>query len=370
MKKYITTTLLFLCIQTIACYSINTIKLPFDLILLNEQKSTQNNEPINFNFVRIGDTRSKTFYIENTGINSYSIEKIQFLKNGLGVFSFSANPNPPTTIHPNKSIIVRLYFTPNKIGDFFDTLLIYFNEPFYFVYSIPVEGHSTSKNLIFVKDTSNFVGTANFRVPVLIKGDKNLVEPITINLTLLITTNARIFYIDSILNGKVVEKTRNQTFISYKVNFNPFVLDSSQQTLCTLIGKLFLASQDTTIITLSQTECDVKGIDFETKDGTVETFGICVSNMSLIDFNFDYLDVKLLNEVVSDELQIFLSNSGKNERIVNIELYNLLGTKIFAKTFNVNPEILVPLYNFPTGIYLLIISSENQKYSKLISVLK
>lgn len=360
---------IFLLLQPIIGFTNDSYKFSLDVTLNQSKEKPLSNDPINFNFVKIGETRFKTFYIENTGTNTYTIEKIQFLNNGLGVFFFSATPKPPTVIYPNNSINILLTFSPNKVGNFYDTLLIFFNEPFYYVYALPVEGHSTSTNFVFIQDTSNFVGIPNFRVPIFVKGDPNLVEAVPVSLSLLITTNAKIYFIDSIENAKISSITRNQSYFSYKINLNNFILDSSQKTLCTLIGRLFLSSQDTAIITLSEIESDIKGINFEAKNGTVTTYGICVSSMSLVNFDFDYTEIKLLNEIVRDELKINFLPKGNKEITATIELFNLLGKEVCKLKVKASGEVIVPLSNLSSGLYRIQISAENQKYSKLISVI-
>ncbi|MGC8747947.1 MAG: T9SS type A sorting domain-containing protein [Candidatus Kapaibacteriota bacterium] len=341
-----------------------------DISILNNTTNLFSNEPINFNFVRVGNSKSKFFYIENAGTNTYSIQRIFFQNGGLGVFLFASNPKVPTNIQPGESLNISLIFQPNRIGSFFDTLLIYFNEPFDFVYSLPVEGHSIAYNLIFGKDTSDFIGKNIFKIPFYIKGDPNLVVPININLSFSLTTNAKVYYIDSINNGTVINFSTNGHYITYFVNINNFALDSSQKTLFYTIGKLFLSEQDTTNITISGVSCNENGIFFETSPLKVHTYGICVSNLSLINLNSEYFEVIIPNQIVSENLTIVFETESTPEKFAKIKLYNILGKQAFETELKIQKEFTLPLLNISSGLYKVEITTDYQKYSKIISVIK
>jgi hypothetical protein len=339
-------------------------------ILGNNTNFDQANEPIKFNFAKIGDIKYKNFYIENAGNTSYSIEKIIFQNGGYGVFFYSSNPSVPAVISSNESINIILSFNPNIINSFYDTLLIYFKEPFSFIYSVPIEGHSFALSKLIINDTSDFVGSKNFKIPVILKGDQVLIEGIPIELSFFITTNAKVFIIDSISNGFVVDNFVNSSFFTYHIKINNLNLDSSTQIICYLIGKLMVSDQDTTILTISEPSCNIEGLSFEPKNGTIKTYGICVTDISLIKLNFDYVKIEIPDVISLNELPIKILQTQKSPMPSHIVLYNILGQEVKKFDVEINESIYLPLNEIPSGIYKVEIYLEEQKYSKLINVLK
>ncbi|MEJ5286218.1 MAG: hypothetical protein CH6_2359 [Candidatus Kapaibacterium sp.] len=337
--------------------------------LLVVPSKPSSNEPINFNFVRVGNSKSKNFYIENAGTNSYTINRILFQNGGLGVFFFVSTPTVPTIIQPNESLFIYLTFQPDRIGSFYDTLLIYFSEPFNFIYSLPVEGHSSAYNLIFGKDTSDFIGTSIFKVPFFIQGDPNLVTPITTNISLSLTTNAKVFFIDSISNGSITARTTNGPFVTYSIKFNNIILDSSLQFLFYAIGRLFLSEPDTTLLTINDVKTDEQGLFFELKQTRVQAYGICISNLSLIELNLNFVKVDIPSTVVSENLTLnFTKQTNSRENFV-LKIYNILGKLIFETEEPITDQVSLPLSFISSGIYKVEILIKNQKYSKIISVI-
>ncbi|MCX7908289.1 MAG: T9SS type A sorting domain-containing protein [Ignavibacteria bacterium] len=370
MKKLLINIFILSFIIQMWIYPNDNLISQFNIVLENPNNLKQLNDPINFYYVKIGDTKIKNFYISNAGTTSYSINKIQFQNGGLGVFFFSTTPKIPIVINPNESINITLTFQPDRVQSFYDTLLIFFNEPFNFIYSIPVEGHSTCLNKLFVIDTSYFVGTPNFTIPVLIKGDSNLGESFPIDLSFYITTNAKVFHIDSIRNGSIVERTSHKTFITYKINISNFTLDSTQKEVCYLIGQLFLSEQDTTMLSFYNPQCNVDGIFFETENGKIGTYGICISNISLVNFDTDFIKINIPNQVISNELEIHFNQNREKQNLVSVKIYNSLGKEIIFLTSKTQTKLTIPTNNLSSGIYKVEIITEYQKYSKLISVIK
>lgn len=330
----------------------------------------QSNETIRFNFVKLGDIKSKTIYVENAGTSTYLIQSISFLNNGLGVFSFSSNPNLPVSLNPNEAIFITLNFQPDRISKFFDTLLIHFTEPFDFIYLIPIEGTSFINNSLFIKDTSEFVGTNNFTIPIYLKGDTELSESINLDFNFSVCTNSKVFFIDRITNGTIIDNTFNNTFQILTLNFNNCLIDSSTKVITYLIGKLLLAEQDTTVITLDNIDSEIPGVTFSTENGTLQLLGICVSDISLIDFENDWVNISVPDLINSENLKIRFEFSSNKERYFVINFYDLLGNLIASEIFSLEPEVVIPISVLPNGIYQLNILFDKLKYSKKISVIK
>ncbi|MFN3306822.1 MAG: hypothetical protein ACK42Z_06515 [Candidatus Kapaibacteriota bacterium] len=336
--------------------------------------TTQNtlaNEPINFHYVNIGQMKTKNISIENSGTSSYLIEKVTLQEGGLGVFSLFTNPTVPVQISPNQLINITLNFLPNKINSFYDTILIYFEEPFRFIYSIPIEGHSICFNQLFFLDTFGIVGTPNFRIPIFVKGDPNLVEPITVNLSFTVTVSAKVFFIDSVgENFTLTQVDVNQTYLSYKMNISNLTFDSTTKLITYLYGRLFLSEQDTTNLTISEIECETEGVNFEVTNGILKTLGICNTNLSIVDFIPNYVHVAIPNQIVNDEISIEFSPIKQSPReIADIRIYNTIGKMLSQVSSEINSKINIPLA-IPSGVYKLVIHLPNQTFSEIICVVK
>lgn len=339
---------------------------------INTTKNTLANEPINFHFVNIGQLRSKSISIENSGTSSYLIEKVTLQEGGLGVFSLFTSPTVPVQISPNQIINLTLNFLPNRINSFYDTILIYFEEPFRFIYSIPIEGHSKCLNQLFLLDTFGFVGTPNFRIPIFVKGDPNLVEATTVNLSFTVTVNGRVFFVDSVgENSTLTEIEVNQTYLSYKMKVQNLTFDSATKSITYLSGRLFLSEQDTTNVTISEIKCETEGVNFEGTNATIKTLGICNSNLSLVDFIPNYVHIAIPNQIVNDELLIeFFPIKQSSREIADIRFYNIIGKLVYHVNTELDSRIIIPLTTIPSGIYKTDIFLPNQKYSEIISVVK
>lgn len=370
MKKFFSHFLLFLLTFFIA---LSQEKNPTILKIIADKYSesiTQSNEPIRFNFVRLGNIKRKTIYIENAGTFVYQIQGITFLNNGLGVFTFSSTPSVPVTLLPSEAIYITLNFQPDKINKFYDTLLIKFTEPFDFIYSLPIEGSSIAFNLLYTKDTSEFVGTNNFSVPIFLKGDPELTEGIPLNFTFSVCVNSKLFLIDRISNGTIIENNFNQTFNKLTISTGNIILDSSTKIVTNLIGRLLLSDQDTTIISFDSVELDIPGIYIQTQSGIVSLLGICVSDISLIDFDKNMIKFSVPQVTSFGTLKIQCDYNFSEKRALNVKLFDILGKLVYYKQISLEPEIELPLTYLPSGIYRIEIEDYLTKYSKIISVIK
>lgn len=365
---YIANVFLILYFSSQTVFSFEQLR---SIYFVNTEQNALANEPINFYFVNIGQQKSKSISIENSGTTSYLIEKVTLQEGGFGVFTLYTNPAVPVYIFPNQIINITLNFLPNRINSFYDTILIFFSEPFRFVYAIPIEGHSKCLNQLFVLDTFGFVGTPDFRVPILLRGDQNLVEPISVNLSFTITVNGKVFFIDSVeQNTSIIKKDVNQTYLTYKINVPNLTFDSATKQITYLIGRLFLSEQDTTQVTLSEIVCETQGVNFEATNAKINTLGICNPNLSLIDFIPNYVQIVIPNQVVDDELIIEFFSTKSTKEEVDIRVYNLIGKLVFQASTIIEPKIHLPLKAIPSGLYKIVLFLQNQNYSEIISVVK
>jgi len=331
---------------------------------------TKSNEPIRFNFVRLGDIKSKTIYIENAGTSTYHIQNITFINKGLGVFSYSSTPNVPVNILPSEAIFITLNFQPDKIDKFYDTLLIKFTEPFDFIFPIPIEGSSIAYNLLFAKDTSEFVGTNNFTVPIFLKGDPEITEGIPLSFVLSLCVNSKVFLVDKVSSGIIVENNFVQTSNTLKILIDNIVLDSSTKVVTNLIGKLLLSDQDTTILTLDSIELDIPGVYLQTKNAVISLLAICASNISLIDFDRSLINFSIPEVINLGILKIQCDYIFYEKTLLDVKIFDILGNLVYFNRISLEPEIEIPLNNLSSGTYRVEVTYKSSKYSKIISVLK
>ncbi len=90
---------------------INDDSIQTQLLVVPSKPSS--NEPINFNFVRVGNSKSKNFYIENAGTNSYTINRILFSKWWTGSFFLCFDSNC-TNHYSTKRVVVYLFNLPTR----------------------------------------------------------------------------------------------------------------------------------------------------------------------------------------------------------------------------------------------------------------
>ncbi|MFN3269857.1 MAG: T9SS type A sorting domain-containing protein, partial [Candidatus Kapaibacteriota bacterium] len=112
-----------------------------------------------------------------------------------------------------------------------------------------------------------------------------------------------------------------------------------------------------------------QGLFFELKQTRVQAYGICISNLSLIELNLNFVKVDIPSTVVSENLTLnFTKQTNSRENFV-LKIYNILGKLIFETEEPITDQVSLPLSFISSGIYKVEILIKNQKYSKIISVI-
>ncbi len=376
MKKFYTIGLLFLSLlfarNRLFCES-GVIFLPIEEQLLkSEDKIFQGFEPINFRFVQVGKSKSKTIYINNSGSNSFRVQSVAFQLGGVGVFSFSTNPTPPIIISPNESIFINLGFTPSNVNRFNDTLLITFDEPFEFVYALPVEGTSFSINKIFIQDTSALIGATDFQLPIFIKGDSNIEEPVIANLVFSLTFNTSLFSLLGLEQGTIIGKQQNGLFTTYDLEFDNIQIDSTTKVLTKIKGLVLLGSPDTTTFEIKNAHSDTAGILFDLHNGLFQAIGVCISKTSLVELQEGITDLYVYPIPANDALTIeFINHNLKPNETAEIVFCNLLGQLLERTTLELHSNVqTISLNKLTSGVYRLYLFYKNRTFSILFSIVK
>lgn len=374
MKKFYTIVLLFLFFAQnyLFCES-DVIFLPIEEQLLkNKDKISQGFEPINFRFVQVGKSKSKTIYINNSGSNPFRIQSVVFQLGGVGVFSFSTNPTPPIIIRPDESIFINLGFTPSNVNRFDDTLLITFDEPFYFVYALPVEGTSFSVNEIFIQDTNALIGAKDFQLPIFIKGDADIEEPVVANLVFSLTFNSSIFSLLSLEEGTIIGKQQNGLFTTYDLQFDNVQIDSTTKVLTKIKGLVLLGYPDTTTFEIKNARSDTAGILFDSRNGLFQAIGVCVSKTSLVELQEGITDLHIYPIPANDALTIeFINHNLKPDETTEIVFCNLLGQLLERTTLELHSSVqTISLNKLTSGVYRLYLFYKNRTFSILFSIVK
>lgn len=374
MKKFFTIGLLFLLFaQNQLFCETDVIFLPIgEQFLKNKEKISQGFEPINFRFVQVGKDKTKTIYINNSGSNPFVIQSVVFQLGGVGAFSFSTTPIPPVTINPNESIFINLNFAPPSVNQFYDTLLITFNEPFEFVYTLPVEGTSFSINKIFIQDTSALIGTKDFQMPIFIKGDSNLEEPVIANLDFSLMFNSSLFNFLSLEQGTIAGKRQNGFFTTYDLKFDNIQIDSTTKVLTKIKGLVLLAYPDTTTFEIKDMRSDTVGILFDSRNGLFQSMGVCISKTSLVELQEGITDLHIYPIPANETLTIELINYNlKSSETAEIAFCNLLGQLLEQTTLELHSNVqTISLNKLTSGVYRLYFFYKNQTFTTLFSVVK
>lgn len=376
MKKFYTIGLLFLFLlfaqNRLFCIP-DIIFLPIEEKLLkNEEKISQGFEPVNFRFVQVGKSKSKTIYINNSGSNPFRIQSVVFQLGGVGVFSFSTNPTPPIIISPNESIFINLGFAPSNVNRFYDTLLITFDEPFEFVYALPIEGTSFSINKIFIQDTTALIGTKDFQMPIFIEGDSNIEEPVTANLVFSLTFNSSLFGLLDLEQGTIVGKQQNGLLTTYDLKFDNVQIDSTTKVLTKIKGLVLLGSPDTTTFEVKNIHSDTAGILFDSHNGLFQAIGVCISKTSLVELQEGITDLHIYPIPANEALTIeFINHNLKPDETAEIAFCNLLGQLLERTTFELRSNVqTISLSKLTSGVYRLYLFYKNRTFSILFSVVK
>ncbi len=334
---------------------------------------TQQIEPINFNFVKVGATKVKSIYIGNSGNTVFRIRNIVFNSAGKGVFAYASNPVPPVRLNPNETIFIFLAFTPRTINFFFDTLLIYFDEPFEFIYELPVEGISFCVNEIFIPDTNATIGLNNFQVPIYYRGDRKIEESVEANLKFSLSFNSSVFLPSNFINATVEGYTQNGKYITYYLNIPKITIDSTTKIIAKIEGMTLLSNTDTTLFQFGETSSDSLGINFTSNGGVLSLKAICISEMSMVTALEDFFDFQI-SPNPSDgicTMDFFNIHENRNQE-VTIILTNSLGQIIYQGEHIIsNPKNYLVNFGFlPSGLYRISIIHKTYLRSSLLTIVK
>lgn len=326
--------------------------------------------PIKFNFVLIGKVKTKYISITNAGANSIKFQKITLAKNEGNVFSFTSTLTPPTFIQPNEKISINLSFQPQTIDSFFDTLIIEFSEPFFFLYEVPIEGYSFLYNTLWIKDTSALIGTNELAVPIFLNGIPELEEAITCYLSFDLTFDNSVFNLNNESLLPIQSKTSNHTFSNYRFLFENVVLDQNQKILTNLIGKVLLGNNRETTFQLSNITTNLEGVYIIAKNGNLEALSTCLSDYSMIELNSAIpLDIypNPAKYFIKIDFQKFNENFLPKAKI---EIWNIYGLLVKEFEEEIADGFELDISYLPSGLYRFNIKVKNQQYSKQICVIK
>lgn len=341
------------------------------------EANAKNNEnlltlsPIKFNFVLIGKVKTKYINITNAGANAIKFQKISLAKNAGNVFSFLTSPTPPAFIQPNEKISINLSFQPQTIDSFFNTLIIEFSEPFFFLYEVPIEGYSYLYDTLWINDTSAIIGTNEFLVPIILNGISELEEALNCDLSLDLTFDNSVFSLDNESLLPIQSKTSNHTISNYRLLFENVALDQNQKILSNLIGKVLLGSNSKTTFQLSNVTTNLEGVYIIAKNGNLEVLSTCFSDYSKIELNSETIPSDIYPNPAENFIKInFHKFNEKFHPKARIEILNIYGLIVKEFEKEVTDGLELDISYLPSGLYRFNIKVKNQQYSKQICVIK
>ncbi|MGQ9818503.1 MAG: T9SS type A sorting domain-containing protein [Candidatus Kapaibacteriales bacterium] len=369
--KSATATILLMLLLNLKNFGFDETNKFFGYINPKDDESLLSLQPIRFNFVLSGKEKTKYLSITNAGSYSIKYQRISLAKNLGSVFSFLSSPIPPALIQPNEKININLSFQPQTIDLFYDTLMIEFSEPFYFLYEVPLEGYSYLFDTLWINDTSAIIGTNELTIPIFLKGVPELEESLNCDLSFDLTIDNSVFNLDNENLLPIQSKVSNNTLSTYRLLFKNVIIDENEKILTNLIGKVLLGNNFQTTLQLLNITTNLHGVYVVGKSGKLETLPTCLSDYSMIKLNSGPLLLDVVpNPAISNIKIHFKKINEEFHPIAKITVFNIYGFLVYEFKKEINNEVELDISFLPSGLYRLSIQIEGQQYSKLICVVK
>lgn len=319
-------------------------------------------ENIDFATVRPNSSSTSFLNIKNTSGVSLKIKNI-YLKNSANVFKIKSLLSLPLILDTEQLLKIEILFEPLSTGDYSDFIMFELEEPCNEILFATITGKSdqeTFKSLIWLPDTNAKIGDENFCIPIYAKRNKDVKinnkigfdADISFEPTILLPLDLP----NNVVNGKRI--------VHLEVNDIDFSNEIVK--LGEFCCKVFIGEQDKATLYISNFEWKNITFDNEFKNGTLTVVGMCQPGIARLMLSNTF-DFEILPNPSSDYITISLINPLLNNRVDEVEIYDMLGVKTtFTPTLSQKAGgYIVDVSGFAPGLYFLRLGDRVNKFIKM-----
>jgi DNA-binding beta-propeller fold protein YncE len=319
-----------------------------------------------FGKVCLGMQKSGIINIKNTGNEAVLLSRCYF-KNGNRVFkimSDTANIRIQTgTVYP-----LQIQYTPDRNGDFSDSIIIISNSPCKRMYSLIAGGSCIEKTIVSLPDTTVNINDTLFCIPLSAKllcnsnTDNSSVQYIAE-----IRWNQGLFLAHSITNGTIIENRHQDGEQILKFSASGYEGEPDNACLTKICGMPMLGSSFQTPLNITSFEFKDSTVSVEKIDGSLTITGVCAGKLRLITFE-DIVQFEVAPNPVTDNFTI--TTNSKEYGIVKIFSVEGIEIKTLSFDFKISNKVSINTGDMSSGIYFISIETKIKKAIKVIALIK
>jgi len=332
----------------------------------------------NFGNVILKHNKINKFDLLNSSSETIKIEKIELKKLSSDVFKIINNINYPLFLSSKEQFPLEIEFSPVAEKMYYDSLIIYINDPCKEIISIELSGAGIDKiPVVFIlPDTNANAGKQNFEIPVFAYLETDTVINHNITLTYEVIFNSHYFNPESVTSGRILENILENKLRKLKIESDINALSKQKSNINTIIGDVLVGYPEKGILEFGKILFSDSTLYPLTVNGGLKIEGVC--QHSLNDFELTSgTSLNLHSTLIENsvfEIQIISNEMG----IFQLRLFDIKGQEIMKSVWQkyyhntiLEEKILnFDLSNYPTGFYLLMLNTPERIITKSILLVK
>jgi hypothetical protein len=351
-KYYLTIT------DTNGCKKLDSI-----IITLHDNK-INHTEEMNLGNVCVGMSAVMPDSILNLGHELVTIDSI-YLINGENI-NLDISENIPFGLRQDTIFKYFIRTQPNKIGEFYDSLIIVMSKPCYEKIIIPIKYYSNEGSVrLSLTDIIGVPGNEHFCFPVKCRLDCKNVVPELYTLKFTIELKNDFLYYFRTTKGAILSKYYYSDKVALDIEIDSISLDENENVITNICGTLLLAGTNYTDLEVISADIIQNNIPIVIDNGSIVLTGVCAYPIRHI-VTVVPTEMTINPNPVYDYLELFIkSESDSLIQTVPIEIINILGNSIMKKDIPLFTTLKVDVTELPSGVYYIKTGIFIRKFIKL-----
>lgn len=312
--------------------------------------------------------------LTNNSKDYLRIERAYF-KNNINSYKILTNPILPHSLGPNKHLTISIEFYPEKLGLHEDSLIIAFGEPCPEDTRTLVTGKSYSYSRVWMPDTIGIIGN-KMCIPLyseIINHEYGvpLKAPLELGFRAKIRFEDGLFYTENVNQGTITDKNFFGKTQQVEMDGKEIVVFQNQTELDSFCGRVLLGDVNKAQLIIEEFEWSSPFVYIEKKDGSLETKGLCVTDLSRVT-SFQPTQMLVQPNPAQDKISVSINSEESGE--FHLTLYNVTGSLIKSENWKAD-EASSKLYDFDlssfqSGVYFLVLKSPWNVISEKVLIVK
>lgn len=248
--------------------------------LVGERRTVLPSSPVfvAFGSVSLSVTSTQRLVLVNNGSQPVRITNVSMRGAVASVFSVASNPQTPATILAGGSIELLVGFTPTAQQEYFDSVLITFDQPCSDTRVVAVSGTGRLNVEVRVRLPKDTVSptTEDYRIPIyatVVNGSTSVVNS---KLTMTVRYASSVFAARTLTNGSILRNTAAGGFTELDLEVVSVNVGANETVIGEIVGDMTLGSVVSTDLVISNASLTTTNVtpSVSTEDGSL-TLEIC-----------------------------------------------------------------------------------------------